>query len=72
MKPVDISESVRHPFIVRHNDQRKAALLVKPEEQLKDNFGRLVIEIAGRLIAKNDFRLIHERSSHRRPLLLSP
>src|SRR5262249_1240878 len=56
---------------VGNQKQRGPPTLVQVEQQFNDVFGGFRIEITGRLIGKENFGLIHERSRDSHALLLA-
>ena len=52
-------------------DERGPGLRIQPEEQLRHPLGRLAVQVAGRLIRKQDARPVDEGAGQRHPLLLA-
>src|SRR5687768_5833098 len=56
--------------IVRYQDDR-APFRAELAEQFEDVFARVRVEIAGRFVGENDFRMVDERPGYRYALLLA-
>ena len=57
--------------VVRHDEQRRAALAIEIEEQLVDRLAGRAIEVAGRLVGEEQRRLEHHGAGERDALLLA-
>src|SRR5437870_4355986 len=57
--------------VVSHDDEREAFLAVQALHEGDDILRRLCVEVPGRLVGKDDVRLVHEGSGNGDPLLLS-
>lgn len=57
--------------IVRHHNQRAAALGSKSVEQVENAFGGLAIEVTGGFVGKDERRLVGQGTSDRHALALS-
>ena len=60
----------RDIFIMGDDDAGLIALLVRYSQQRHDLLSVAAVQIAGRLIRKQDRRMMNQRSSDRHPLLL--
>src|ERR1700694_457931 len=54
-----------------HQNDRRAAVAIEGPEELEDALSGRVVEVAGRLVGKEDFRRVRESARDWRPLLLS-
>ncbi len=61
----------RERDVVRDEDQRRAALAVEPEHQVRDFDAGGGVEVAGRLVGQQQLRLAGERARDRDALLLA-
>ena len=59
-------------FVVRHNDNCQAKIIIQLRKQLMDFCTSFLIEIAGWLIRKQNCRPHHKRTCKRNALLLTP
>ena len=58
-------------FVVRYHNDRVSVLLIDILNQLQDFLRSVIIERSGRLITKQNIRILHDRTSDRHTLLLS-
>src|SRR5476649_1438096 len=55
--------------VVRHEHERRALLAVEAEDELDHGGGGVVVQVARRLVAEEDFRPVHEGPRERDALL---
>ena len=67
----DPVHACRKPFIVGGNERGAAFSSHQVEKFGEDCIRRVLVEISGRLVSKNKWRLVCKRACHRNPLLLS-
>ena len=59
---------MRNLVLVRHNDQRHSALLLNSGKNFHDARRVRAVQVSGRLVGKQNLRLVGKRTGNRHPL----